>query len=116
MSQIFDFIGGGVLPIFFIIVVVVLIVSYIGRRYKVAGANEALIVSATANKATGPTSEASRLTVRPASSCVRNVASRAGDAMTMSRSVSRILATRSTVFVALAAGSTVKTWSYLFLK
>ena len=38
MSQIFDFIGGGVLPIFFIIIVVVLIVSYIGSRYKVAGA------------------------------------------------------------------------------
>lgn len=42
---IFDFIGGGVIPIFMIIIVVVLIVSYIGSRYKVAGANEALIVS-----------------------------------------------------------------------
>ncbi len=42
---IFDFIGGGVIPIFLIIIVVVLIVSYIGSRYKVAGANEALVVS-----------------------------------------------------------------------
>ena len=42
---IFDFIGGGVIPIFMVIIVVVLIVSYIGSRYKVAGANEALIVS-----------------------------------------------------------------------
>ncbi len=40
-----DFIGGSVLPIFLIIIVVVLIVSYIGSRYKVAGANEALVVS-----------------------------------------------------------------------
>ena len=37
--------ASGVIPIFLIIIVVVLIVSYIGSRYKVAGANEALIVS-----------------------------------------------------------------------
>ncbi len=40
-----DFVGGGVIPIFAIIVVVVLVVAYMGSRYKVAGANEALIVS-----------------------------------------------------------------------
>ena len=34
-----NFVGGGVLPIFAIIVVAVLIVAYIGSRYKVAGAN-----------------------------------------------------------------------------
>ncbi len=45
MPDIIDFIGAGVIPIFLIIIVVVLIVSYIGSRYKVAGANEALIVS-----------------------------------------------------------------------
>jgi flotillin len=45
LDGVFDFIGEGVIPIFAIIVVVVLIVSYIGSRYKVAGANEALIVS-----------------------------------------------------------------------
>ncbi|MFP5341491.1 MAG: flotillin family protein [Candidatus Limnocylindria bacterium] len=42
---IIDFVGSGVIPIFLVIVVVVLIVSYIGSRYKVAGANEALVVS-----------------------------------------------------------------------
>ena len=46
----FDFIGGGVIPIFLVIIVVVLIVSYIGSRYKVAGANEALIVSGQRDK------------------------------------------------------------------
>ena len=45
MPDIFTFLGGGTIPIFLIIIVVVLIVSYIGSRYKVAGANEALIVS-----------------------------------------------------------------------
>ena len=45
MPDIFGFIGGGVIPIFLIVVVAVLIVSYIGSRYKVAGANEALVVS-----------------------------------------------------------------------
>ena len=45
LGDILDFIGSGVIPIFLIIIVVVLIVSYIGSRYKVAGANEALVVS-----------------------------------------------------------------------
>jgi len=45
VPDIFTFLGGGTIPIFLIIIVVVLIVSYIGSRYKVAGANEALIVS-----------------------------------------------------------------------
>ncbi len=45
MGDILNFIGSGVIPIFLIIIVVVLIVSYIGSRYKVAGANEALVVS-----------------------------------------------------------------------
>ncbi|HSK53396.1 MAG TPA: SPFH domain-containing protein [Clostridia bacterium] len=44
-DELFSFVGGGVLPIFLIIVIAVLIVAYIGSRYKVAGANEALIVS-----------------------------------------------------------------------
>ena len=46
----FDFIGGGVFAIFLVIIVVVLIVSYIGSRYKVAGANEALVVSGQRDK------------------------------------------------------------------
>jgi hypothetical protein len=33
VPDIFEFIGGGVIPIFLIIIVVVLIVSYIGSRY-----------------------------------------------------------------------------------
>ncbi len=45
LDGVFEFIGGGVIPIFAIIVIVVLIISYIGSRYKVAGANEALVVS-----------------------------------------------------------------------
>jgi flotillin len=45
VDDILNFIGSGVIPIFLIIIVAVLIVSYIGSRYKVAGANEALIVS-----------------------------------------------------------------------
>jgi flotillin len=35
----------GVIPVLLIVVVLVLVVAYIGSRYKVAGANEALIVS-----------------------------------------------------------------------
>ena len=42
--------AAGVFAIFAIIIVVVLIVSYIGSRYKVAGANEALIVSGQRDK------------------------------------------------------------------
>ncbi len=45
MPDIIDFVGSGELPVFLIIVIVVLIVSYVGSRYKVAGANEALVVS-----------------------------------------------------------------------
>jgi flotillin len=45
LPDIIGFIGAGVIPIFLIIVIVVLIVSYIGSRYKVAGANEALVIS-----------------------------------------------------------------------
>ena len=39
------------LPIFLVIIVLVLIVEYIGSRYKVAGANEALIVSGQRDRA-----------------------------------------------------------------
>ena len=50
MPDFFNLIGGGVFAIFLIIVIIVLIVSYIGSRYKVAGANEALIVSGQRDK------------------------------------------------------------------
>ena len=52
MEGIFDFIGGSVFVIFLAIVILVLIVAYIGSRYKVAGANEALIVSGRKDKGT----------------------------------------------------------------
>lgn len=40
-----DLVGGGVLPIVFSIVVVVLILAYAGSRWKVAGQNEAFVIS-----------------------------------------------------------------------
>ena len=72
MSQIFEFIGGSVLPIFFIIIIIVLIVSYIGSRYKVAGANEALIVSRPARQGPGRRSGTSRWSAVAASSSCRS--------------------------------------------
>src|SRR3954451_11548365 len=44
------------------------------------------------------------------------VASSGGELMTRSRSSARIRCTYSTTSAASSAGSTVKTWSYLFLK
>jgi flotillin len=51
VPDIFDFIGGGVIPIFLVIIIIVLIVSYVGSRYKIAAANEALIVSGQRSRA-----------------------------------------------------------------
>ena len=45
MPDILQFVGGGVIPVLLIVIVLVLVVAYMGTRYKVAGANEALIVS-----------------------------------------------------------------------
>ena len=45
MPNLFEFVGEGVIPILLIVIVLVLVVAYMGSRYKVAGANEALIVS-----------------------------------------------------------------------
>lgn len=50
MPDIFDFIGGGVIPVFLVVVVLVLVVAYLGSRYKVAKANEALIISGRREK------------------------------------------------------------------
>ena len=52
MPDLISFVGEGVIPIFLIIVIAVLIVAYIGSRYKVAGANEALIVAGQRDRAT----------------------------------------------------------------
>ena len=45
MPDIFNFVGGGVLVVFGLIIILVLIVLFVSSRYKVAGANEALIRS-----------------------------------------------------------------------
>ncbi|MBX3029292.1 MAG: flotillin family protein [Chloroflexi bacterium] len=44
----FEFIGGGTAVVFAAIIIIVLVIAYIGSRYKVAGANEALIRSGRA--------------------------------------------------------------------
>ena len=45
LGSLFDFVGSGVVPVLLVVIVLVLVVAYLGSRYKVAGANEALIVS-----------------------------------------------------------------------
>ncbi len=45
LGNLFSFVGGGVIPVLLVVIVLVLVVAYLGSRYKVAGANEALIVS-----------------------------------------------------------------------
>ena len=45
--------AGGVIPILLIVIVLVLVVAYMGSRYKVAGANEALIVSGRRERGPG---------------------------------------------------------------
>ena len=45
MPDIFEFVGSGVIPVLLVVVILVLVVAYLGSRYKVAGANEALIIS-----------------------------------------------------------------------
>ena len=71
LDGLFDFIGGGVFAIFLVIIVVVLIVSYIGSRYKVAGANEALIVSGQRDKSARTAARTSRSSAAAASSSCR---------------------------------------------
>jgi flotillin len=48
VSQLLDFVGGGTFVVFLAIVIVVLLIAYLSTRYKVAGANEALIRSGRA--------------------------------------------------------------------
>lgn len=45
LDNLFDFVGEGNLVVFFMIVIVVLIVAYAGSRWKVAGQNEAFVIS-----------------------------------------------------------------------
>ena len=53
MPDIFDFVGGPVLTIFLIIIIVVLLVAFVSSRYKVAAANEALVVSGARDRSSG---------------------------------------------------------------
>jgi flotillin len=48
VSQILSFLGGGTFVVFLAIIIVVLLIAYLSTRYKVAGANEALIRSGRA--------------------------------------------------------------------
>ena len=48
MGEIIDFVGGGTFVVFLAIIIIVLLVAYLSSRYKVAGANEALIRSGRA--------------------------------------------------------------------
>ncbi|HET9344502.1 MAG TPA: SPFH domain-containing protein [Candidatus Limnocylindrales bacterium] len=48
MDDLFSFIGGGTFVVFLAIVIIVLLIAYLSSRYKVAGANEALIRSGRA--------------------------------------------------------------------
>jgi len=53
LGNLFDFVGGGVIPVLLVVLVLVLVVAYLGSRYKVAGANEALIVSGRRERGPG---------------------------------------------------------------
>jgi flotillin len=48
VSQLLSFLGGGTFVVFLAIIIVVLLIAYLSTRYKVAGANEALIRSGRA--------------------------------------------------------------------
>ncbi|HEV8547137.1 MAG TPA: SPFH domain-containing protein [Candidatus Limnocylindrales bacterium] len=48
MGELISFIGGGTFVVFLAIVIIVLLIAYLSTRYKVAGANEALIRSGRA--------------------------------------------------------------------
>ena len=61
-GNLFGFVGSGVIPVLLVVVVLVLVVAYLGSRYKVAGANEALIISGRRER--GPAGETGLKVVR----------------------------------------------------
>ena len=71
MDELFDFIGGGTFVVFLAIIIFVLLVAYIGSRYKVAGANEALIRSRPRATTARGRRRGSRSSAARASSCCR---------------------------------------------
>jgi len=62
IGNLFSFVGSGVIPVLLVVLVLVLVVAYLGSRYKVAGANEALIISGRREK--GPAGEQGLKVVR----------------------------------------------------
>ncbi len=109
MPDIVEFIGGGVIPIFLIIIIVVLIVSYIGSRYKVAGANEALVVSGQRDK--GPDGTRNLKVVRGGGVIVLPLLNKVGKLKLTARQINVALAdavTRQGIKVAVQGVATFK--------
>ncbi len=109
MPDIFDFVGSGVLPVFLVIVIVVLLVSYIGSRYKVAGANEALVVSGQRDR--GPDGKRSLKVVRGGGVIVLPLVNKVGKLKLTARQINVNLAdavTRQGIKVAVQGVATFK--------
>ena len=109
MPDIFDFVGTGVLPVFLVIVIVVLIVSYVGSRYKVAGANEALVVSGQRDR--GPDGRRNLKVVRGGGVIVLPLVNKVGKLKLTARQINVNLAdavTRQGIKVAVQGVATFK--------
>jgi flotillin len=109
VPDIFDFVGSGVLPVFLVIVIVVLLVSYIGSRYKVAGANEALVVSGQRDR--GPDGRRSLKVVRGGGVIVLPLVNKVGKLKLTARQINVQLAdavTRQGIKVAVQGVATFK--------
>ena len=109
MPDIFDFVGSGVLPVFLVIVIVVLIVSYVGSRYKVAGANEALVVSGQRDR--GPDGRRNLKVVRGGGVIVLPLVNKVGKLKLTARQINVNLAdavTRQGIKVAVQGVATFK--------
>jgi flotillin len=109
MPDLFDFVGSGVLPVFLVIVIVVLIVSYVGSRYKVAGANEALVVSGQRDR--GPDGRRNLKVVRGGGVIVLPLVNKVGKLKLTARQINVNLAdavTRQGIKVAVQGVATFK--------
>ncbi len=109
MPDIIDFVGSGVLPVFLVIVIVVLIVSYVGSRYKVAGANEALVVSGQRDR--GPDGRRNLKVVRGGGVIVLPLVNKVGKLKLTARQINVNLAdavTRQGIKVAVQGVATFK--------
>jgi flotillin len=109
VPDIFDFVGSGVLPVFLVIVIVVLIVSYVGSRYKVAGANEALVVSGQRDR--GPDGRRNLKVVRGGGVIVLPLVNKVGKLKLTARQINVNLAdavTRQGIKVAVQGVATFK--------